>query len=203
VTLFGQNLAPRAEAAAHLPLPTELAGTQDLLMGGPVPLLYVSPTQINFQVPYFLALLLRPGNQYPVVVRHSGLESEPRNLTLGTSIGIFAVFHAADFQSVTPTNPARRGEYLALYATGLGLTTPMAETGAPGASEEPLNRTVADTLLTLGNRMLTATYSGLAPGLVGVSQVNFQVPPELTPGRSRLVLLVGGVAAPAVEIEVR
>ncbi len=209
VSLFGQNLAPRAEAAARLPLPTELAGTQVLLLGNPVPLLYVSPTQINFQAPYFLALLLRPGNQYPIVVRHSGIESEARNLTLGRSVGIFsfgdgaAVFHASTFQQVTAADPARPDEYLSLYATGLGLTTPMAEAGAGGAVQEPFHRTVADTLLTLGNRVLPPTYSGLAPGLAGVSQVNFQVPADLPPGRARLILLVGGAASPPVEIEVR
>ncbi len=209
VSLFGRNLAPRTEAAATLPLPTELAGTQVLVRGRPAPLLYVSPGQINFQIPYFLALLLGPTGQFPVVVRHSGMESEPLTFTLGMSVGIFrfgdgpAVFHAGDFRAVTPASPARPGEYLALYATGLGLTTPMAEDGRPGASQEPLNRTATDTLLTLGNRMLIPTYSGLAPGLVGVYQVNFQVPADLAAGRTRLVLLVGGVASPAVEVEVR
>jgi len=209
VSLFGENLAVRAEAAAGPPLPTELAGTQVLLSGVRVPLHYVSSGQINFQIPYFLALLLRPGSQFPVVVRHSGLESEPRMLTLGVSIGIFrfapgpAVFHAANFQPVTPASPARGEEWLALYATGLGLTSPMTETGAGGAAQEPFNRTIADTQIRLGNRMLPVAYSGLAPHLAGVYQVNFQVPPDSPLGRVPLVLLTGGMASPAIEIEVR
>ena len=203
VSLFGRNLAPRAEAAARLPLPTELGGVQVLVLGRAAPLLYVSPGQINFQLPSFLALLLRPGNQYALVVRHSGLDSEPRHLTLGMSVGIFTVVHAAGFQPVTAANPARAGEYLAVYATGLGLTAPPLEDGRPGASQEPLQRTVAATLLTLGNRLLAVSYSGLAPGLVGVYQVNFQVPPDFPAGRARLVLLVGGTASPPVEIETR
>lgn len=209
VTLFGQNLAPRTEAATSVPLPTELAGTQVLILGQAAPLLYVSPGQINFQAPYSLALLARPGSQFPVVVRHSQMESQPQNLILGTSIAIFrlgagpAVFHADTFQPVTATNPARPGEYLVVYAAGLGLTTPTAESGAGGAAQEPLNRTVADTLITLGNRLLAASYSGLAPHLVGVYQVNFQAPNDFPAGKARLVLLVAGVSSPAVEIDVR
>ena len=70
-------------------------------------------------------------------------------------------------------------------------------------SLEPLNRTVANTLLTLGNRMLAVSYSGLAPGLAGVYQVNFQAPADLPAGITRLALLVGGTPSAPVEIEVR
>jgi uncharacterized protein (TIGR03437 family) len=197
LSLFGRNLAPRAAAAAESPLPRELGGVQVLVAGRPAPLLYVSPGQINFQAPSL------PEGSYQILLRHSGLESEARSLTIGRSIGIFGVYHAASFQAVTGSSPARAGEYLAVFATGLGLTTPRVEDGRPGASEEPLHRTAAGTLVTLGNRLLAASFSGLAPGLVGVAQVNFQVPAEFPAGRARLVVTAGGTPSPAVEIEVR
>jgi len=50
--LFGRDLAPQTMAASSLPLPTELAGVSVLLNGIAAPLFLVSPTQINFQVPW-------------------------------------------------------------------------------------------------------------------------------------------------------
>ena len=55
VSLFGANLASSQLTAPSLPLPTVLSGTQVVIGGRPAPLYFVSPQQINFQIPFELA----------------------------------------------------------------------------------------------------------------------------------------------------
>ena len=67
-SLFGMNLAAATEVAAGLPLPTTLAGTEVLVNDTPAPLFFVSPLQINFQMPFEVA-----GTTVPIVVASDGV----------------------------------------------------------------------------------------------------------------------------------
>jgi uncharacterized protein (TIGR03437 family) len=93
------------------------------------------------------------------------------------------VVHNADYTLVTPDRPLVPGEYAFLYATGFG-------------------RVPADVRVTLGGQSCDVQFAGIAPGFVGVYQVNFRVP-ALTAGLHDLVVGAGTASAPTVRTSVR
>jgi uncharacterized protein (TIGR03437 family) len=205
VTLFGAELAPAAEQAQSFPLPTTLQGTRVMIGDAAAPLLYVSPGQINFQVPYDVS---QTGAS--ITVQRGGKSSVPRPAgVLNATPGIFTlpdgyatpiVVHASDFTLVTPQRPARPGEYLAIFCNGLGATNPAVRAGeaAPAAPIEQRYDVVIDSRL-----VDVASYAGLAPGFAGLYQVNFQVPTVQQPGTGLLYLSVGGSSSNLVQLYVQ
>jgi uncharacterized protein (TIGR03437 family) len=141
VTLYGAELAPSAGQAATLPLPETLQGVRVSIGGLTAPLLYVSPAQINFQVPTELPL-----GETSLVVRRGAQSSAERPVRVtDRTPGIFTtggdggsapvIVHAKDYTLVTSQHPAHAGEYLTIFCTGLGVTTPK----YPGRRCSPAN----------------------------------------------------------------
>ena len=192
VSLFGKELAPAAEVATSVRLPRAIQGVSVTIGGIAAPLFYVSPTQINFQVPFELplgsaSLSLQRGSQTTALRTLTVAASAPGIFTLAN--GQPAVVHAADFSLVTPQNPARPGEYLAVFCTGLGTTNPPAASGerAVAAATVPQQ---AYGVFSSGPEIRLA-YIGLAPGFVGLYQINFQVSPRESAGIKHLYFQVG------------
>jgi uncharacterized protein (TIGR03437 family) len=80
-----------------------------------------------------------------------------------------------------PSRPARIGEHLAIEASGLGEVADRIDTGTAA----PLHRTVPTKIKTtavLGGIEVEPEFAGLAPGTVGLYQVNLQIPPETPAG---------------------
>jgi uncharacterized protein (TIGR03437 family) len=75
----------------------------------------------------------------------------------------------------TDSNPIHPGDTLIIYVTGLGQTNPAGLTGYP-APGNPLSSALTQTTITLGTTTLSVGYAGLAPGEVGVYQINATVP---------------------------
>jgi uncharacterized protein (TIGR03437 family) len=180
VTIFGEELAPAAQPAAAYPLPPTLQGVSVTVGGIVAPLFYVSPGQINFQVPYGVPL----GDAALVVAR--GSQSGQRALTVvAAAPGIFTasgdgsssqayVVHTSDYTRVTQTNPARAGEYLAVFCTGLGATAPAIAEGQAA----PVAPIQAKYSVNVNSRLANPSpydYAGLAPGYAGLYQVNFRL----------------------------
>jgi uncharacterized protein (TIGR03437 family) len=112
------------------------------------------------------------------------------------------ILHAADFSLVTPSAPANPGEFVSIFCTGLGqLKHPVAD-GNAGPSPPP--ETVLAPQVTMGNIPANVNFSGLAPGFVGLYQVNVQVPLNSPTGVAvPLVLTSGGVSSNAVTIAIQ
>jgi hypothetical protein len=91
---------------------------------------------------------------------------------------------------VTPSQPIAAGAYLAIFCTGLGAVTPAAITGALPAS--PVPQTTVKPSVLIDGQPVNMLWAGLAPGFVGLYQVNAQVPATLTAGAHQLQL-VGNV----------
>jgi uncharacterized protein (TIGR03437 family) len=203
-TLFGSNLAAETASADRFPLPRTLAGAQLFVAGVPVPLFYVSPTQINFQVPFGIG-----SNDVPIqLVSASGpsdsvavpvVPIQP-GLFFAAANGVGAMTFPADGSNAAQ-RPARAGEPVELYGVGLGAVTSAPETGEP-ASAFFLARTVLEPTVSVGGRVLPSTFSGLAPGFAGLYQINFDLPQDLLPGRYELLITIDGVASNAVFINV-
>jgi acid phosphatase type 7 len=172
VSLFGQNFALRPASAATFPLPESLGGITASANGIAVPLLYVSPGQINFQMPFNVSgqvnLQIRTANGV-ASASVNVVPTAPSLLAMATQNGL-----------ISSTSPVQPGSYVTLYVTGLGTPTSPVATGqaAPGKAVP----VAANVLVLLGDTIIVPSYAGMAPGFAGVNQINFQVPAGLSPG---------------------
>ncbi len=199
-SLFGAALADASAQASRLPLPDSLFEASLLVNGRAVPLLFVSETQINFQMPF------DAGGAVTVRLRNAGRDSEPFTVTVGpVAPGIFAgaVLHNSNLQPVTAAAPAARGEALAVFAGGLGPIQPPVEAGRE-APASPLSATTLPVTASVGGLPATVIFAGLAPGFAGLYQVNLFVPATASAGSEvPVILTVSGLASNAVHIALR
>jgi uncharacterized protein (TIGR03437 family) len=189
-SLFGLNLAGSVAAATSLPLPTILAGTQVLMGSTPLPLYYVSPTQINFQMP-----LGGPGSPStgPLWVVRDGIRGPSEGFTQTSyAPGIFTVGGSRgailnhDSRPNTIDNPAAPGSVIQIFATGLGNTRPPVPVGQPAPSQ-PLSYCDLVQRVYFPAQDLWSdglSFCGLAPGFAGLYQVNVRLPENLNRGDS-------------------
>jgi uncharacterized protein (TIGR03437 family) len=215
-SLYGKNLAASLVSAGAPPLPLTMQGVTLTINNSFAPLFFVSPGQINFQVPNILStapvtvtLTITQGTQstsVPVVVKPYA----PSLFTINTQgtgqasaviAGTATV--AAPAGAVGASRPARVGEYISIYCTGLGAVTnsPGAGNPAPG---NPLARTQATPTVTIGGVQANVQFSGLAPGFAGLYQVNVQVPDGVAPANAVPVsLTISGVLSNTATIAVQ
>lgn len=195
--VFGEFFADSLAAAPGAPLPTTLGGVRVLVNGRAAPLYFVSPGQINFQLPFdtlggnaivqveragavgnrvgvnvvpqAARILVWPGLRHGIIVNATD-NSLP--IPPGVQLGTF------------PTRAARPGDVLVIYAIGFGQTNPPVASGeaSPSGPLAQLSNvivrfgatTLFDTTIPVG-----AQFAGLTPGFVGLYQVNVQVPPGM------------------------
>jgi uncharacterized protein (TIGR03437 family) len=96
--------------------------------------------------------------------------------------------------------PAKIGEFISIFCTGLGAVTATPATGVPSPSPSPT--TVDTPEVMIGGVAATVSFSGLAPGFVGLYQVNVQVPNVAGGDAVPLLLSIGGVNANAVTVAI-
>jgi uncharacterized protein (TIGR03437 family) len=113
-----------------------------------------------------------------------------------------AIVHASNFELVTAANPARGGEILTLYATGLGPTTPAVPLGQP-FPEAPLHLVNAPVDVTINGQPGEVLYSGGYPGAVDTYQVNFRAPSGIAAGTAVLRLTAAWISGFEVTIFIR
>lgn len=91
-----------------------------------------------------------------------------------------------------------------MYCTGLGATQPAVKSGEAAPSSEPLARVTTTVTATVGGQAATVQFAGLAPGFVGLYQVNVQIPAGVAPGSSMpLVLSQNGVPSNTVTLALK
>jgi len=200
-SIFGQNLAATTASFTGYPLTTSLAGTSVTLGGAAAPLFYVSPGQINFQVPHSQGFSSVPGSPYlsaAVIVTTAGVSSDPVSVDItGSGPGIFTQDGSGcgpgvilnvkpdGTVSLNPTsNSASPGDYLEMFGTGFNNPPYYAPYAVPDGYPAPAD--VAQFAQTAGgvfdNTQRPIQFSSLgglqskAPGLVGVDQINTLVP---------------------------
>jgi uncharacterized protein (TIGR03437 family) len=206
ITILGQNLASPATASAT-PLPTFLGGTCITLDNAPLPLMMTSPTQINAQLPPKTTaakhtLVVRSIDQKAASAAQSVTVSKYAPAVLSDpDTGQAAIYHD-DETLVTAANPATRDQKLYLYASGLGVTTGGAVTAGMPSPSSPLAVTAAVSVYfgdpSYSQSAIIVNWSGLAPGMIGVYQVNVTVPGTHMKGDTLPVTLkIGGVSSPA------
>jgi uncharacterized protein (TIGR03437 family) len=191
---FGTDSALFTDLPRPLPLPRELADIQVLVNDQPAPLYHVFPSQVTFQVPMNSPTT---GAIDVTVIKKStgqifGTSAIPMSVA---SPGIFnsgsgqirsAAILNQDGSANGPANRAERGSVIQIFATGQGYVPNAppdgeAPTGAVPTPEKP--RVIIGTCFTddCNEKEETILYSGLAPGLVGVWQINVRVPQATVP----------------------
>jgi len=198
VSVFGRQLAAGEMAAARVPLPTSLSSVSATLDGQRLPLFYVSPSQINAQLPFDM--------QGPATLRVttpngtseiSVILSETAPALFGAAGGVAHV----DGSPVTAELPARPGEFISVFLIGLGRVNGAIAPGQAAPSSPPL-AVRAPVEAQLGDLSIRPVFAGLAPGFAGLYQVNFQIPLALTPGIHPLRIVAGGSPSNAVNVPV-
>jgi len=216
VTILGNRLANSTSIASGT-FPSTLAGTAVVIGSTALPLDYVSPTQVNALLPFSLM----PNTTVSLVVQRSGTESVPIDVTIadlgpaifavnGVGTGQGAVTIASSGVLAAPvgafpgSQPVARGDFLAIYCSGLGAVNNTPADGAPAPSSPPLATTLATPSVSIGGVPAVVSYSGLAPGLVGLYQVNVQVPTNAPTGPAvNLAISVGSLTSNTVTVAVQ
>jgi uncharacterized protein (TIGR03437 family) len=211
--VVGRALAPGAIASLYpggilftdqtasfsaLPLPRELADIQVLINDQPAPLFFVSPGQINFYVP-----MNAPDSgtaEVQVIRRSTGqiLAGGPVQMNVAspglftassTGVGQIAAVNQ-DGAINSPENRAQRGSVISLYATGQGFipNAPADGEAAQGAISTPDKPRVIINAAFVDDA--DVQYSGLAPGFVGLWQINVRIPQTTPPSDDILVVVV-------------
>ena len=99
-----------------------------------------------------------------------------------------AILHPS-YALANTSNPAARGETVLIYCTGLGTVIPQA---ADGAAAVGATQTTANPTVTIGGVQTEIAYSGLAPGFVGLYQINAVVPSSLSAGNQPVIITANG-----------
>ena len=189
-TVFGENLTDVSGviAANAVPLPTRLAGVEVDVNGIPAPLYSVAyadgEDQINFQVPFETDT--GPGaaeiDIFSFGVKTASVLADSFTEDPGIFIyNGYAVAAHADGSLVTPGDPANPGETIVLYTTGLGPVTVDVPDGFPGPLH-PLAYTQDPFQALVAGEQCGVFFSGLAPGFVGLYQLNITLPLDLPSG---------------------
>jgi uncharacterized protein (TIGR03437 family) len=208
ISVFGNDMGPTNIATNELPVPTALGESCLTLDGSPLPMLYVSPQQVNAQLPFDsegsgTLVLHTPGgvsDNYNLNIS-SAAPSVFRSGVAGPDTGIATIVRLSNGQLVTPTNPIHPGDVIVIYATGLGVTTPLVPAGV-AAPAKPLAVASDTPVVMLGGVQLDVSYAGLVPGEVGVYQINAAVPHGVPLGMSVALTLTQAGGSTSLNVRV-
>ena len=219
IAAFGSNLATASQSASSLPLPSSLAGTTVKVKDSAgverlAPLFYVSPLQVNYQLPPQTAL----GTATITMTSSDGTISAGVAQVAAVSPGLFAANangqgvaatvalrlkadHSQNYESVMvynavqnkfvtlplDLNPATDEVYLLLFGTGVRFRSSLAAVSVKiGGVEAPV------------------LYAGAQGDFVGLDQINVRIPVSLVGrGEVDVVLIVDGQISNTVQINIR
>jgi uncharacterized protein (TIGR03437 family) len=208
-TIFGTDLTSSTgiNLTSGLPLPAGFQNVTVMVNGSPAPLFAVDNVngqqQINFQVPFEVSqptaniavvnnMSTGPTVAVPVLAAHPGIF----NYTAGGLV-FGAILHA-NFQLADTGHPVVAGETVLIYCTGLGAVSSGPADGAAGSGQF----TIAKPIVSIGGTNAVVAFSGLAPGFVGLYQINAQVPSGLASGNQPVVITMGSTSSNSVLVPV-
>lgn len=204
--VFGSRLGPSPAAAFDASsdtgssspgapvLPTSLGGTTVTVDGIAAPLYYVSSAQITFQVPYEVAgktsvhLIIQPAGSQ---ASQLDVSLAPQNLAFFTSDGKQAAALNQDSSLNAAASPDAAGTVVTLFGTGQGGLNTGVATGAPAPSTVPFATPILPVSVNVNGEPAEILFDGMAPGLVGLLQVNLRIPLDIAPGPATITFQQG------------
>jgi uncharacterized protein (TIGR03437 family) len=196
--IYGTNLAPATQTATTLPLPLTLHGVSVTVNGIGAPFYYVSPGQLDVQIPY------ETGRGPAVLAVNNNGQVAVFPFTVSTTApGLYP--SAISNTTGSLVSSASAGQVLLLFMTGEGDVTPFLPTGATPASSTAVSKLPAPILpvvITVGGVPAQKLFAGIPSGLAGVTQIDFTVPAGAPLGPQPVVVTVGSVSAAPVALTV-
>jgi uncharacterized protein (TIGR03437 family) len=208
VTIIGSSLASTTDtwnnSIVNGALPTHLDGVSVTIGGKQAYINYVSPGQINLVAPD-----VSPGPAAVIVTNSSGTSAAftvtsgqqspaffvwPGNQAVATHLDFSFAAKAGTFAGVT-TIPAKPGETIILYGTGLGATTPTTPVGSLVPATPTYDTSTLPTV-TLNNSPVTVLGAALSPNSAALYQVAIQIPNSIGSGDFPVQVSIGGVTSP-------
>ena len=191
-TIFGNNFSTADTLASQVPFPQSLNGVSVSINNSPAPMQFAGYGQINFQMPYEI-----PTGSAAVVVTVNGVSAFPATVQVtSTAPGILvyganhALIQNQDYSLNQAGAGAKVGTYVTVYGAGLGQLDNAIPTGA-ATPNDPLSRARVLPTATIGGVDAPVSFAGMAPGFVGLAQVDVQVP-DLPAGTYPVVIKQGG-----------
>jgi uncharacterized protein (TIGR03437 family) len=214
ISIYGINLATSNVSSPASSYQTTLAGTQVLLGGVPLPLQFVSSGLINAVVPFGIPingiqeLLIAQNSAYSLPETVVVASASPAIFTQdesGQGAGVIVIYKTnGTVYETSPTQPASAGDLLLVYCDGLGPVNPASADGAPAPSSPPFATTVSPVTATVGGVPAQVQFAGLAPGYIGVYQVNVTVPSGVSPGSNvPIVLTTSGFSSSPATVTIQ
>lgn len=187
ISIFGENLAPALEVGRPNPLAQVLQGITVDINDRWLPLLFVSPQQINAQLPSDLpegeqTLRVRRLLQGDVTGRFTVVRNAPGLYSFQhTDRRLYALAQREGGEEVNPQRPARRNELIRVYGNGLG---PYNRTAVDGfqVQDGSQYRLTDKVEVLVGDQVVDPVFAGAASGLVGTQTIQFRVPNTLPAG---------------------
>jgi uncharacterized protein (TIGR03437 family) len=196
MSVFGTGLSSGSpQTVVNAPLPvTSSSGTQVTINGIAAPLLYISSTQINLQIPYEVAV-----GKAVLNVTSSGQLGSIGFAVQAAAPGIFV---DSSNGNIVPNESAAAGSTIGFFVTGAGLVTPSEATGnVPAAGTIPVPN--LPVTMTVGGIAVAPVYVGIPSWSVGTLQVNFPIPSTLGAGPQSVVVTIGGIPSQAARLTVK
>jgi uncharacterized protein (TIGR03437 family) len=208
ITLYGANLSPTNLASSQIPVPTALANSCLTVNGQPIPLIFVSSSQINAQMPF------QAVGQETIVFHGPSGTSDNFNITVqptapavflsgvaGPQTNLPTVIRLDNGLLATDSNPIHRNDTLVIYLTGLGQTNPPGLTGYPSPGD-PLSTALVAPVVSIGGVTLPVLWAGQTPGAVGLGQINVTVPASTPVGLGLPLTITQGTGTITVPMRV-
>ena len=176
MAVYGANLAPASASATIQPLPYTLQGVSAAVNGISAPLWFVSPGQLNIQLPFEIT-----SGPAVLAVNNNG---QIASWVFPMGVAAPGIFADAQ-QNLVPFSAGAPGQTVVAYVTGDGDVTPSLATGTSPASGTFLSRLPSSrqaVSVTVNGVAAKIVFNGIVPGLIGVTQINFTVPENLGPG---------------------
>jgi uncharacterized protein (TIGR03437 family) len=224
-TLFSNGLASDKTLISSTTWPT-IASNRQLVINDQLtaPIYYIDDKQVNFQIPSNSPV---GSNRIAVRVADTGeLVAGGSNLLVGTaSPGLFTANQTGSGQAAvlnqdstvnTASNPASQGTIIVLYGTGQGLVSPAVPDGTatpagtlsntvavPTSNQSTCLNNQPSMCVAFGNTLGDVKFSGLAPGYIGLWQINVAVPTGLTAGNVPVRVIINGTPSNSVTVAIR
>lgn len=203
ITIYGTALSDATHYLSTTFLPFSMSGASvsfyapDGSKDWPGRLWYVSPTQINVQIPWEVQ-----GQTSVQMAVNIGDWSVPYTIPIAPALpamflygGNLAVAQDEHYQLVTTSNPVRHGRFIHIYANGLGPVdhTPLSGEATPF---DPLARTLSIPAVSIGGVAAPdVLFSGLTPGSIGLYQIDVVIPQDAPSGLQAVTITQNGVAS--------
>ncbi|HEV8145546.1 MAG TPA: hypothetical protein VGP79_04165 [Bryobacteraceae bacterium] len=202
-SLYGELLATSTRITGDTPWPRTIDGVIVTINGIAAPLYFISPTQINGQIPFETAVgtataTITVNGSAPIQVTFQVVPANPGVLVYNGNRAVAVNPNG----SVNASNaPALPGDVELLYFSGIGVPEVPVATGAGSPSAEPLGRAKYPFEIRLNGQPVEVFYLGLAPGFPALCQANFRIP-SLPPGDYQLTIIVNGEVSNTVILSV-